>query len=299
MSTTTARHDEALRLRNQDFTYSQIASRLGYGTPQGARHAVMTAARRAAAAALPTERLFGIEIEFNGCSQQDALIAVQAAGIDCRIEPFNHTTRTWWKLITDVTAGWEIVSPPLSGEDGYEQVRKVMEALSTAGAQVDRRCGMHVHHDAADLSGEDIASMVEFYAGHQDAINRLVAPSRRTMQRYLGPLSSNEVRLIANQMRANRTAANVTRYRNINATDAFTRHGTIEIRQHQGSLNPEKAIAWIKFGQSMIRAAKATAVQSVPNTVFEMLQTLTTDHGLAAEAAEYLMGRAMHFTPQQ
>ena len=306
-----SRHQEALELRNRGWTFQRIADQLGYASTGAVQYAVRSArgetgnraARRASSrstrtATTPTRtRKFGIEIEFNGITQPEAKRAIAATGLPVEIEGYGHHTRSYWKVTTDCTSGLEVVSPILQGQDGYDQVRKVMDALQTAGARIHIGCGLHVHHDARDLSGEALANLVEMYARSQGALDRLVAPSRRGERTYLGPLTAREVETIAAGFRAprfdaNRRPARVTRYRNLNATMAFETHGTVEFRQHQGTLNADKAIAWIKLGQAMIRAAEAGASSSIPSTVFEMLHTLSSDHGLEAEAAAFLCTRA-------
>ena len=309
------RQNEALALRTQGYSFPAIAALLGYSAPQSARNAVLAAARRAGITAPTaptatvtdsTDRKFGIEIEFTGLSAQGALTAVRAAGLTCEIEGYNHNTRSHWKIVSDSTCGYELVSPPLAGDAGFAAVTTAMNALDAAGAKVNRNCGLHVHHDSEGLSGSEIAAFVEFYVKRQDSMDRLVAPSRRRGgNTWCKRVGRNELADIISSFTQDRRpparfgqGESSFRYRTINVM-SMLRHGTIEIRQHQGSLNPEKAIAWIKFGQAMIRSAQAGATNAVPNTVFEMLQTLTTDHGLDAQDAEFLMGRAMHFTAAQ
>jgi hypothetical protein len=242
-----------------------------------------------------------VEIEFNGISKSTAYRVLSAAGVNVRDESYNHSTRTHWKLITDGSvsgSGLELVSPILAGDDGFAQLTLVLETLTAAGARVDRSCGMHVHHDMGGLTGEEIASFFEFYVDRQNSIDLLVAPSRRNGSQhsyYTSRVTQTERDRIGASFRANRQAPGGDRYRTINV-QSFSRYETVEIRQHQGTLNAKKAVAWVKFGQSMITAARSGHGASVPTTVFEMIQSLTTDHDLAADAAEYLMGRALHFT---
>jgi hypothetical protein len=79
------------------------------------------------------------------------------------------------------------------------------------------------------------------------------------------------------------------RYRALNF-NAYAKYGTVEVRQHQGTLNADKIINWIKFGQSVIAAAVAgTVCEAITG---EELLTLLAEQGhLPAEVAEYLSGR--------
>ena len=306
--------EEALRLRDLGYTFQYIADRLGFVSRQAARTAANSAARRAGRIQPRSNRRttpstgtrrstglrnFGIEIEFNGISRDTAAAALRAAGVDARTENYNHPTRDYWKLITDASVsgtGLELVSPILCGEEGFAQVKLVMDTLTAAGGRVDRSCGMHVHHDAAGLSGDDIANIVEVYVANQDAIDRLVAPSRRGQSQWASRLSSREVQALAQSFRTTGTTTReVSRYRSIN-TASYVAHGTIEIRQHQGSLSADKAVAWIKFGQALIRAAVARTNATTPNTVFELLSHLSAEHALDTETAEFLATRAFRLS---
>ena len=49
------------------------------------------------------------------------------------MEGYNHTTRPYWKIVTDASVsheGLEIVSPVLKGQDGLNQLEKVLKALN-------------------------------------------------------------------------------------------------------------------------------------------------------------------------
>ena len=41
-----------------------------------------------------TNRKFGIEIEFVGACKYEVAEAINAAGVDCEVEYYNHTTRS-------------------------------------------------------------------------------------------------------------------------------------------------------------------------------------------------------------
>src|SRR5262245_17661809 len=66
----------------------------------------------------PATDTFGVELEFlslNRMSHEQIAEEVRAAGVMCQSEHYNHTTRTHWKLTTDMSCGSEMVSPPLAG----------------------------------------------------------------------------------------------------------------------------------------------------------------------------------------
>jgi hypothetical protein len=205
-------------------------------------------------------RTYGIEIECIGLSPQQAAAVVTRAGIRCNSESYNHNTRPQWKVVTDgsLSGGYngacEVVSPILHGEDGLRQIQVVMDALSAAGATVDRSCGMHVHVGASDVQGRELANILAFYAKFESGIDLLVAPSRRANNAdYAGSLVdgvdvNKAIRSFkgAKSSRQSILYAHSERGSKVNVNSLF-RHGTVEFRQHQGTLNPQKAAIWIQL----------------------------------------------------
>ena len=50
------------------------------------------------------ERDFGVEIEFlrpSQTTQEEIANALRGMGVECRVEGYNHTTRTHWKIVSD------------------------------------------------------------------------------------------------------------------------------------------------------------------------------------------------------
>lgn len=199
-------------------------------------------------------RRFGVEVEFVGVSCEAAARAITAAGFSCRFEDYNHDTRSTWKVVRDGSLEYhngncgELVSPPLSGEAGIEQVRAVLRALVSAGATVNRSCGLHVHVDAGDLSVPQIASIMRRYQTYQTEINRFMPASRRD-SRWAKRISNDLINTVlgyASPANLRRNAGYIDRYHAVNVA-AYARHGTIEFRQHSASVNNNKVAHWIAF----------------------------------------------------
>ena len=199
--------------------------------------------------------------------------AFEDAGIyqSCRAEGYNHHTRSHWKVVGDGSLdgrGHEIVSPPLDAPAMKAQLIVVCAALESLGCTVDRSTGLHVHHDAADLTEQQVGRAFATYATFQDILSQMVAPSRRNSH-WSAPLSwsritENGTDKFDNARRGRRandsierkihTRVNRTRYAAMNIEAVFV-HGTIEFRQHQGSLNAEKIFNWVLVTQSIIESA--------------------------------------------
>lgn len=260
---THARQDEALRLREVGYDLATIASRLGWNASYtgATSRAIKTARLRRDAAAGFVGRRFGVELEIAGLTVERAAAALRSAGINVRAEGYNHHTRTYWKVLTDasVMGGCEVVTPPLRGEAGMTELRTAMAALRAAGATVNSSCGMHVHVDMDGLTGDQIARTVEAYTNRQDTIDRMVAPSRRATGNvmYCRRMSAGEVEAVTMNFRESRQAPRYTdRYRTVNVS-SFPKYGTVEFRQHQGTVSSRKAVAWIRMLLGLVEAVEA------------------------------------------
>jgi hypothetical protein len=200
-----------------------------------------------------TKRSFGIEIETFGRERYEVADALCDAGIPCTIQEYNHEVCSDWKIVSDssVYNGFELVSPPLKGEEGFSTVRKVFGVLSTLGLQVDRRCGFHVHVDANDLTAPDLLCIARRYGNFEHYIDAVMPPSRRLDKNHyclsMNHFFDNYSETI-NQCRYPDDFARKIddRYYKVNIC-SFNRHGTIEFRQHSGTVDVTKAINWIMF----------------------------------------------------
>jgi hypothetical protein len=315
---TASRDAQAYEMRLRGDALDAIRAALGYGQGTGtvSRAIRREMARRGGSPAVPANgRAFGVEIEVVGLGRHDAVRALAAFGAFTPRSGYNHDTPRpgCWKVVYDGSLGGadsstcEVVSPVLRGEAGYEDVRRVMAALRAAGARIDRRCGLHVHHEVVDFTGAELGALVLGFAALQPAMDRLVAPSRRGGNAaWCGRLSHAEAAAYADRFGrvTGDGAAKVasarsqglggrpnSRYRTLNV-HSFGNYGTVEFRQHQGTLNGAKAVAWIKFGQAVIEAA-ATGVAIRTD---EMLADLTAAGKLDAATATYLANRQAALT---
>lgn len=217
-------------------------------------------------------RKFGIELEIVSINRQTALRALRAVGINAQDESYNHSTRSHWKLVSDasVQGGFEVVSPVLHGEAGIEEAMTVAAALDDAGATVNRSCGFHVHFDAADLSARDIKIIVKRYAAHEAEIDAVMPPSRRAdANRFCAPVARFlNARFEAAATVEDMIRAQGDRYFKVNL-QSFQRHGTLEFRQHSGTVNATKIAHWVRFLAEFIDACKAQAAPAPAVPVLE------------------------------
>ena len=233
------------------------------------------------------ERTFGIEIEFTTASRETVARLMKQKGLLAEVEEYNHTTRRHWKLITDSSCGYELVSPVLKGRDGLNQLKLAAEALAEAGAKVDRRCGLHVHHDINDLNAKQVANIYALYIKLEKTIDSFVPKSRRAdNNEYCRSLfrHSNQ-QSVLDQLKTVKTMKDIndifrTRYIKLNL-QSYVKYGTIEFRQHSGTIEFEKMYNWILLTQQMVEAGK-TPVHKTYNEKTDSIQSLRNKLGLIA-----------------
>lgn len=264
---TDARHIEAAQLRAAGWTLAQVGAHLGL-TPRGARHAAwhgnQLLAEAGTAEAYWLRRRFGIEIEHCGISEYTGAQVLRDAGLEATAPGYTHQVLREWKVVPDSTCGSEAVSPILRGKEGWEQVKVAMQALRANGGSVTRRCGMHVHLDMSDMDGTQIARFIELYVAFQAEIDAFVAPSRRSGadNQWCQPWYGGIAR-VADYFRTHGTCQpGVSRYHTINVA-SYAKYGTIEVRQHQGSLNAATAKSWGTLLMALVEVARTDRVSEV------------------------------------
>lgn len=299
------RVSQALRDRLSGMTWREVAAANGYRSAGVAEHNVGrfvawlnngTAPRTRTQPVGMSMRSFGVEIEFTRITQAAAARAITAAiGRDVFTSGY-HGARSWdeWRVESDGSVtyggrGGEAVSPVLSGPEGLAEIKLVVDAIRAAGGSVDRRCGIHVHIDARDLTGEQIARLMTAYVDRQSAFDRMVSPSR-VGGGYCRPMREAEKLQHVESLKANRTPhPYAERYRTVNVT-SLGRTGTVEFRQHQGSLNATKIGAWVKTLLALASSVVATADEDLPFEAEALLESLTA-HGLDDAACRSLTRR--------
>jgi hypothetical protein len=258
------------------------------------------AARQANGGGRRFARKFGVEIE---CivDRYSLVRELQARGLRVHDVRYTHEVRAGqWKVVTDASVynGFELVSPPLKGDAGIAELKLACEALDAAGATINRACGLHVHHDVGDLDTRAFGRLFRAWSNNQANTDFLVARSRRGSQ-WARPLRADEVARTETLPATDRDAVRrhlgmVDRYRSLNVA-CFPRYGTVEVRQHQGTTNFAKIAAWIAYGQAVITLAKsANGDTSCAFDTTAWIDRLA-GHGLTAQQATYLRGRAAHF----
>lgn len=201
-------------------------------------------------------RKFGVEIEVYGCSRDLVQGALDRGGLSVVSLNQHRSSGTTWRIVNDSSispSGFEVVSPILQGEDGIAEVRKVCKILVECGARVNRTTGLHVHTDARDLTIDECKNVARRYTDHVAILDSFFPSSRRQGGTHGGGNVSTEE---LNSIRTKEGADCVHRYRKVNLA-ALCRHGTLEFRQHSGTINADKVEHWIRFCVAFVEASRA------------------------------------------
>lgn len=244
-------------------------------------------------------RAFGVEIEMTGPSGSLVVQALNAHGIDVDyVGSYRRTNGSRWELKSDGSVaghGLELVSPKLRGEPGFEELRKVCEALAECGATVDRSCGIHVHHDFRGVGVDSIKRQVLSFVERQELISRLIQPSRRSGHNYCPRWTDQHRSLLVAFESYDETSLRQIQYVGPRGTinlGSYPQHGSVEIRWHGGSTNYKKIAAWVRFGQALFKAADQGVVLPI-DTVDNLLGVLR-NHGLTVEDSAILLRFERH-----
>jgi len=214
-----------------------------------------------------TDRKFGIEIEFVGVERTAVESALRAAGIDARVERYNHITSENWKIVTDASLHHrsgltgEIVSPILQGDHGFAQLQTVCTVLNDlAGCTVNRTCGLHVHLDCRDMTVPEISKVWERYANYEQQIDLIMPISRRGESRWCRGISNHADRMKQFETKSDQAHA-MNRYHKVNLTNIATR-GAMEFRQHSGTTEFRKIGNWVCYLMQFVETSIALTVEA-------------------------------------
>lgn len=208
---------------------------------------------------MPTHLSYGVEAEFLGIRRSVAVTALNDNGVPAQDDGYHHDRRSYWRVTEDGSVngeGNELVSPVLgrTTTNHTSQLKAATKALREAGAVVDVSCGLHVHHSLSRKDVEDVAQACGYYTVLQPIIDTILPGSRkgRSATSYAQPMGSfgSWERWLARVREVRRVTSedfyNFGRYHSVNLNSAPT-HGTLEFRQHSGTLNATKVLNWTKF----------------------------------------------------
>ncbi len=223
-------------------------------------------------------RTYGVEIEINNFTKaepeeqfdrQELSRRLREKGIKSKVTSYwDKAPEGYWDLTTDSSCGYEVVSPILKGRDGLKEIETVCEVLDEMGAKADHRCGLHVHHDVNDLSVDKMKEVFTLYTKFEGTIDSLVPKSRREDENaYCGTNRRYSLNRLRNCSTTNDLASFYSnRYIKLNF-QSYVRYGTLEFRQHEGTINSDEIINWVKFTQLFLSRAKREEKVTIPDEI--------------------------------
>jgi hypothetical protein len=250
------------------------------------------------------EVTFGVEIECFAPRGNHADVfaamrnALAAQGLEVSMPRANrHATTSGWKVVPDVSivpardhVGMELVSPILKGQDGIDQVLKVGAALAVMLAKVNQSCGLHVHCGSGGASVGQLRNLAKMFCLYEDHFDTLVPVSRRAnnnrFTRSNKTVAGYNVPDIMSKLDAARTERTIVtimntgvdtrnhynqfRYYKLNF-QSRAMHGTVEYRQHSGSVDGVKIAAWVRLVTGFTASAFSASTVIGTDRTFDSL----------------------------
>jgi hypothetical protein len=229
-------------------------------------------------------RKFGIELECFNVAINQVVYALRNVGINAHSSSYSGREYSVWQIKTDGSIqgvnAFEVVSPILEGEAGISETIKVCKVLEQIGAKVNKTCGFHIHHSAVGYQLANFKNLFKRFVKYETAIDSLQPESRRANNnRYC---MSNVTDNIIGTFRAINNCTNVrdmanlfsSRYVKLNF-QSFVRMGTIEFRNHAGTIDAVKVENYIRLTGAMMEASACRSHCSAPKVVKTAKESLT------------------------
>ena len=246
---------------------------------------------------------------FSGGVELEVILERNTSIPDVQSE-FNRRNIKGWHLKVDgsVRNGMEAASMPFADcQTARDSIAEVCDALNDMGCTIDVKCGLHVHIGNAPLNDNvspdqytrdsiekmsrtgrvhldhaepfddavirDIAIRYTQSASLPNGINAMLSPSRRNNKwARLTPVARLQECTTIKEMEIASQIGRTTYCRKYSAINfkAWSERGTIEFRQHQGSIEVEKIWNWFLFITDLYK-------QTLNNRFSSGTQTTVTD----------------------
>ena len=151
----------------------------------------------------------------------------------------------------------------LPGQNGLKELKKVCWVLDACGVKVNASCGLHIHFDAANFSLQTWKNIAISYKHIESVIDKFMPESRRNNNycRSLRNIIEQKINNAQSIDNLQQVAFENTRYFKVNP-QSYSRHKTIEFRQHAGSINYDKISNWVLFLNGLVTFAQQQPIAS-------------------------------------
>lgn len=130
----------------------------------------------------------------------------------------------------DGSCGYEFASHIASGDTLLNVIDAVCAGIRDTGATVNTSCGFHVHLDMRGTTPEERRNIARWWRVFEPVFFGMMSESRQNND-FCGSVRNSE---------------DCNRYRTLNVT-AFSKHGTFEVRLHQGTTDSRRVRDWTIF----------------------------------------------------
>ncbi len=253
----------------------------------------ITGERAATINALAMKYTFGVEIECYNAPRVNLINALaqnhlRVNNIDEYRNAHRGSYRGAYRLVPDGSIRGEYpvecVTPVLKGNRGFNSLKACCESLAAVGARVNTSTGLHVHIGGGISETQYVNTFVN-YLYLENVIDTFMSQSRRN-NCYCAPLRGHSSAILqARTIQDMYDAFNGDRYYKVNV-DSWSRHNTIEFRQHQGSVSYEKITMWAKFCLKLV-------AWSADNRLTNFVSSIDDIQFLSAAEKRYFKQRAI------
>jgi hypothetical protein len=215
----------------------------------------------------------GVEIECYNVDKAKFAELCRANSVELQIESYNHETRNHFKVVHDGSIvgenAIECVTPVLRNMAGFDNLKKVCDALNESGAKVNKTTGLHAHVGLQNVDFETYKNCFINYCYLEPAIDRFMAKSRRENNAYYCKslnLKSVECIIDAQSKEEIENVFNGDRYYKLNPV-SYKRHNTLEFRQHQGTTDYTKIYRWLQVITALVSWSKKHRLDHFVNEI--------------------------------
>jgi hypothetical protein len=230
-------------------------------------------------------RRYGIELEYNWLPEE-ALDDVYA------------DTEFGAKEDCSVDAG-EFVSPPMRGDSGLEQVRRLCEIANAQGWVAGRGAGFHIHLDMTDETAEGMKSIALAYHYTSELWNAMIPRRRRAGNyTYSRPSTLTRRSITSHTLKSEwtDTSYEADRYEWF-STSPYSKYKTFELRLAESSCDPVEITDWIKAHTRFCDAVAKMTVGKItrlfgngkPTLLMRELRIILKDSDLSDRLAQRIL----------
>lgn len=238
------------------------------------RAANALARERRAAHAIENNMTYGVEIECYNAPRDRVIESMGARNL--RVEDIsdygcahNGNSTERFKLVPDGSISGidpvECVTPILRGNNGLNTLKECCGALNAIGARVNKSTGLHVHV-GGDITEKQYINTFANYKALEPIIDTFMAASRRGNNAFYAKSVMNYNFASCMSIDEIYAIMHGDRYHKINPC-SWSRHNTIEFRQHQGSTDFKKIKMWVRFCVKLVIWSKENVLTETPATI--------------------------------